>query len=251
MSIRCNRLWLPSWLVVVTVCGAFSAEPAADPAGVIIEDLRAANSARAALASEASEWSTERERLAAVHEAVVADIERLEREAAAAEKQRDVAETELTSLGTGADDLEPIRAVLAQNAAFVREQLTDLAQQLPPGAVAVPAAIGEASFDDAIRALDATERASSTVTIEVVPGELSGQKVAVKMLRVAGACAWWVGLDGADAGTVSIRDGKVALNSAEDAATRESIMLAIAIAEGRHASELMVLPLAASDRVKP
>lgn len=227
---------------------AFAAEPVADPAGVILENLRAANVARAALAGEQSAWNAERQRLEAVAEAVAADIARLEREAAAAEAKRADLEAELARLGTGSDDLEPIRAALAEQATMIRETLRELANRMPPGAVAIPSAAGEAAFDDVIRALDATERASTGVAIEVVTGELAGVQVAVKALRVAGAGAWWVNLEGNDAGILSVREGKTVLTGATDESTRKQIMLAVAIAEDRHPAELLVLPMDAGDK---
>jgi hypothetical protein len=229
-------------LLTLLSCSVSAVEAQADPAARILEDLRAANVARSALATEESDWRVERERLDAVREAIVADSERLERETLEAEAQRKHSETDLTSLGTGSDDFEPIRVALAESAKTMAAKLSELAKKSPPGAVAVPAEAGEAAFDDAVRALDATERAASMVSIEVVPGQLGSQAMAVKVLRVAGACAWWIGLDGVDAGTAAIKDGRLELLKATDEADRRAIVRAFAIAEGRHAAELVVLP---------
>jgi hypothetical protein len=227
--------WLPS--------PAAALEPTADPASLMLEDLRAANAARAALASESAAWRSERERLQAVIDAVANDGERLDREVKEAERQLAELTAQLKQQGPGAEDIEPIRVALADAAEKIRLHLAALARSLPPGAVSVPAAtVGDGAFDDAVRALEISERAATTVAIEIVPGTLAGKPAAVKALRVAGAACWWVAMDGQSAGTLAMKDGAAVLTPVADEAVRESILRAVAIVEGRRPAELLLLP---------
>ncbi len=118
-----------------------------------------------------------------------------------------------------------------------------LARELPPGAVSEPRAGGEGGFDEAMRALEASERALETVAVEIVPGRLGERTLAVKALRVGGAAAWWLAMDGAEAGTLRRQDGEVVLTPSADPDTRDAIARAIAIVEQRHPAAIELLPL--------
>lgn len=214
---------------------------AADPAAQALEQLRAANQARSDLAKETAAWTTERQRLSAIIAATRADTARLERDAAAAEAARDDARTRLAALGTGSD-LDTLRARLAEAGDRMTARLAILARSLPPGAAAAPASgAGDGSFDAAVRALEGAERAAGGLAVEVITGQRDGRREAVKVLRVAGAAAWWVSLDGAAAGTLRMADG-VAQLEASDEAGRLAILAALAQAEGRNPPRLAVLP---------
>lgn len=240
-------------LVLVTACGILAAEPAS-PAGRLLEEIRAANTARAAAEGERAAWNAERERLEAIRSGVVAEAQRLATEAEAAEQKAVALEADLRRLGSGSD-LEAVRALLTDLARDVRVRLTELAHTLPPGAVAVPSAGGD--FDAAARALDATERAASSVAVEVVTGKLAGTEVAVRLLRISGAAAWWAALDGgrghgdgpgARAGTAVMVDGVLILEPVTDPAP---IVRAIAQAEGRAPPSIALLPAPSSLSAAP
>ena len=64
----------------------------------------------------------------------------------------------------------------------------------------------------------------------------------MKLLRVAGAVAWWVALDGSAAGNARMIDGKLQLEIAADERTRLDITLALAQAEGRAQPTIVLLP---------
>ena len=229
-------------LLCLLVCLLTAAAVEPPVAERMLEDLRAANVARSALAGESAAWSAERERLEAALDALQADGRRLAREADAAEAMRDRAVQDLAALGAGGD-LEPVQAILAASAARVRERLTALARELPPGAMSEPRAGGEGGFDEALRALEASERALEKVAVEIVPGRLGERTIAVKALRVGGAAAWWLAMDGAEAGTLGRQDGQVVLTALPDAATRDAIARAIAIVEQRQPAAVELLPL--------
>jgi hypothetical protein len=238
---------LPGRLLTILVWCAtmpavcFSADAGA--ANLALENLRAANVARAELAAAENEWRIERERLQAVIAATRAEAARLERDSAAAEARRTTATSELVTL-TAADELEAARKRLGDTGARVRNALAALARTMPPGTIAVPSddSSGEAAFDAAIRALDAAERAATSVAVEVVSGTRAGQPEAVKLLRIAGAVAWWVSLDGTAAGTARQINGALHLDNAQDEPTRLAITRALAQAEGRAQPTIVLLP---------
>ena len=99
------------------------------------------------------------------------------------------------------------------------------------------------AFTVAAVALDASERAAALVTTEVVVGELRGARGAAKVLRVAGAAAWWVSLDGKQAGTVTVAAGVVRLTPALTDDQRDAIRSALAMVEGRTPAAPILLPL--------
>ena len=208
---------------------------AADPAAAVLNELQAANRARADLAREEAAWTGERQRLEALIAATTAETARLEREAVAAEVRRDAARNALAALGS-AGDLEALRLRLAEAGAAAADCLRLLAATLPPGVITLG---DDTGFDAVVRALEGAERAAATVTVEVVSGSRDGRAEAVKLLRVAGAGAWWVSLDGQAAGTAAMRDGKLVLTRAVEA---EAIRQALGQAEGRGQPSIVVLP---------
>lgn len=228
---------------VMTSAVAVEAPSTPDASTAALEQLRAANVARGDLAREESAWKSERERLLAAIAATRAEVTRLERDAADAEAQRDGARAKLAAIGA-TSDLDTLRTRLADAGVKLRSALKALAATVPPGAVAAPAddLAGEAAFDAAMRALDAAERSAGTLGVEVVSGTRGGQIEAVKLLRVAGAAAWWVALDGSAAGTARIADGKLHLEVASNEPTRLAITAALAQAEGRAHPTVVLLP---------
>jgi hypothetical protein len=125
----------------------------------------------------------------------------------------------------------------------IRNGLATMARTLPPGTIATVATdtSDDTLFDAAIRALDASERAAEIVSVEVVTGQRDGQTEAVKLLRVAGALAWWVSLDGRFAGTAQMVDGVLQLRLA-DPPDQKAISNALAQAEGRAPAHVVVVP---------
>jgi hypothetical protein len=235
MHARCPFLLLGSLALV-------SAAELPSPSGAILENLAAANRARADLAADESDWRGERARLQAVIAAARAEGERLDRDAATAEAERDARRAELGRLGT-TSELLAVRATLGEAGERVAGRLAGLAARLAPGAVTPPPAGDAEPFAAAAIALDGAERATTQVTTTVVVGELNGARAAAKVLRVAGAAAWWVSLDGKEAGTVSVEGGEVRLKPAADDGQRDAIRSALAMVEGRKPPAPTLLPL--------
>jgi chromosome segregation protein len=255
-----SRKALPLLVGMVTLgmCGvvlpavAVEAPSTPDAATVALEQLRAANVARSELAHEESAWKTERERLQAAIAATRAEVARLERDAAEAEAQRDNARTKLAAI-SATSDLDTVRTRLSEAGVKLRTALKALAATVPPGAIAAPAEdlAGEAAFDAAVRALRGIERSAGTLGVEVVSGTRGGQTEAVKLLRVAGAAAWWVALDGSAAGTARVSDGKLQLDATSNDSTRLAITAALAQAEGRAHPTVLLLPAPARTGGQP
>ncbi len=209
---------------------------AADPAAAILDELRAANQARADLAREEAAWSAEQQRLQALIAATTAETDRLAVVVGQAERECNAARDALVALG-GAGDLDDLRVRLASAGAAAMARLRALAATVLPGIIR----LGEdEGFDAAIAALERAELAAGAVTVEVVSGQRNGRTEAVKLLRVAGAAAWWVSLDGAAAGTAAMRDGTLLLLQTSDQS--DAIRAALAQAEGRATPTIVVLP---------
>lgn len=236
------RLTCMPCTIIMSLCSVAAAADAQPPAvQVTLDHLRAANTARTALAGESATWATERQRLEALIAATEAELTRLIREVDTAEQDRDTAQARLFGLGNGSD-LDVLRQHLGEAGQRMAQAMTDLARRLPPGAVPTPAVNGgETGFDAAVRSLDAAERAAGSVAVEVVTGQRDGTPAAVKMLRVAGAAAWWVSLDGAAAGTVAMSDGTVRLTTCDETG-RLAITAALQQAEGRGQPGVVLLP---------
>lgn len=210
---------------------------AADPAAATLDELRAANAARAELARETAAWQAEEQRLSALIAATRHEAERLARAATAAEAEQAAAAQRLAALD-GAAVAEALRDRLAIAGAAAAQRLAALAATLPPGIVQPG---DDQGFDAVARALDAAERAAAAVAVEVVTGTRDGRTEAVKLLRVAGAAAWWVALDGSAAGTAARREGALHL-TAVPGPPGDAIRAALAQAEGRAQPGIVVLP---------
>jgi len=218
------------------------AVPGSDPAESVLEQLRAANVARAALTAEQAAWDAERERILAVKSANDADIDSLTKEGSEVEAEHQQAAKQVASFEK-ADDLVPVHAQLDAIATTIVERLKAYAQTALPGAVTLPEHPGSLTFDEAVRCLDASERAATSASIDIISGQLGGVATAVKVLRVSGAVAWWVALDEHTAGTLTMADGTPQLQEVADQGQRRSIIRAIAILEGRRPAQFEVLPL--------
>jgi hypothetical protein len=212
-----------------------------DLAQQALESIRAANAARTAASSDKEAWRTERDRLEALLEVMNNEAQRLGQENAEAEKARLTADTEVKRLDADVS-LAHAQHTLADTATLVHARLAQLAATLPPGAVVVPPAPGT-DLDEGIHALTMSERAAATLSIEVVPGQIEGHDVAVKLLRVSGAAAWWLAMDERHAGMAAMVNGHLTLTETSDGKAIEAIRRAITITEGRQSGGIVLLPL--------
>jgi hypothetical protein len=221
-----------------------AAESSANNAASAIAQLSAANAARVEQAEREAAWNIERQRLLALIAATQAEQARLERAATEAETEREEAIAATKALNDDSDLIKS-RSQIAESAERMRVQLQTMASTFPPGSISsIDARItGDALFDDVIRALDSSERAATTISVEVVTGQRDGHTEAVKLLRAAGAAAWWVSFDGQAAGIALMNAGTLQLHASTDRRTIDAIRSALAQAESRSPPALVVLPL--------
>jgi hypothetical protein len=243
-------LWCFFLLITVFIGNHFAPLSAAEgdvppnAMAATLAQLTAANAARAELARNEAAWRLERDRLLALIAAAQAEQARLEAAATAAENERDVAIATTTAMNDSSR-LQATSTAMAESAARMRVQLQQIAANVPPGTIATVdnQLAGEALFDAVIHALDVSERAATTITVEVVTGQRDGHTEAVKLLRAAGAAAWWVSLDGQNAGIAQMNAGNLHLHNVPDRREQDAIRSALAQAEGRSPPALVVMPL--------
>lgn len=221
---------VPAILVLAAVLAG------ADPVAATLDDLRAANALRGELAREHAAWAAERQRLEALVAATEAEAAAQAEAAAAAGRRRAAAER---AAALARSDLGAVRRRVDEAGRALAAALAAAARAAPPGAVPQPEPGG--GFEAATQALERAERAAGAVAVEVVAGTRDGRTEAVKLLRVAGAAAWWTALDGSAAGTARWRDGRLDLIDGDDA-VRRSVLAAIAQAEGRAQPGIVLLP---------
>jgi hypothetical protein len=227
-------------LGLILIAAVVAAEPPAPlsvprgPADQALEQTLAAGRARQDAATEEQRWHVERERLEALVAAAEAEASRSREEAAQARVRASEAQAAVPASSTS----ERVRQHLEAAALRQREALVALARTHPPGAVAVPAE-GSVEFEAVAASVAASERAATQVTVEVVSGQLAGAPRAAKVLRIAGARAWWLALDGRSGGTVAIRDGVIEFQPVADPAP---IADALAAVEGRGPVRVVLLP---------
>ena len=219
-------------MIVPALASLVVAATAPDPAALALEAALAASKARTAEAEAERTWQAERERLEALVAMARAEAGRQRTEAATARSDAE----RLRATAPPTTTLPVVQETLRTGAARVRAALADLARRLPPGAVAVPT---EDSAESVAAALAASERAAGAVAVEVISGVLRGQPRAAKVLRVAGARAWWLALDGQEGGTVAVADGIVTFTPVADP---RPIAAALAAVEGRGTPRLELLP---------
>jgi len=241
------RCW---WALPLLLAGtlAFSAQQSAEQSlpKKVISELEAADASRSQLVEEEQQWRSEKQRLKLLLQSVERETERLNSTAAEAEKRADKLQEQISEVEEEHSRARAVEKMVASVAKDLENALDKLSSQSPPGLV--PAASEDrptepsARFSAAARRLDRVEQRLSNTSMELVSGDLNGKSVTVKMLRAGGVGAWWVSLDGTQAGTaVAGQDGLI-LQPAESDDQVAAISRAVAIAEGRAAPEWVLLP---------
>jgi hypothetical protein len=202
------------------------------PALRVQEELRAADQARSRAGSELQAWRLESERLAASTAGLQAEVTRAESALAASQQALAAARQEQQALAAGDTPVQRLQVAARETRAALIAQ----AAELPPGALVVP---GDDAPGAVLAALEASQRASTTVVVELAAGHTRGApaeaRTAVRLLRVA-SLAWWMALDGPEAGTAVTHAGQLELIPAEGRSA-ECIRRAFAIADGRAPAE--------------
>ena len=220
--------------------------PAASVPEQVQAELAAAGQARRQLAREEQDWAAEKARLELLLSAVRYRAEQLKADAAKADAARADLQTQVDTFTARTDRLARVEAMLDALAERLEQALDALQAEALPGVVPPDTASGVTEparrFDAAVARLEETERRLGSATVEIVTGRLDGREVTVKLLRAGGAGAWWLTLDGDQAGTARLQDGRLVLDPAAGPEDAQAVARAFAVAEGRAAPDWVLLP---------
>jgi len=208
-----------------------------------IEYLRSANELRSQRSSEEQSWQLERERQELLLATLADELKRIETKRDALDSQISALEVERPPEMT--KDANQLESLMTELASHIERELERRAPTLPPGALPTPLitrGTPAETLASAMKSISEAERRAGQVSIELVEGTLDGQARSVELLRLGGLAAWWTSLDGGEAGSASMVDGKLSLQLETNSATRDSISQAIRIARGRSAPSLVTLP---------
>ena len=246
--------------VTAVLLSAILAGAAAPPDGAgtpsslpeqVLTELRAAHAARAQLAKDRDAWAMEKERLELLASAVRGEAER---HRAIAEKTRRE-EADLASrvqrLQADRQRLEQVEAMIDSLAERIEKALADLATASLPGTVPRDAATG--ITDPAQRLAAAAGRLAEArlrarrSSVELVVGHFGKQEVTVRLLRAGAVAAWWMTLDGSQAGAAAVEDGRLVLRRSETPDEATAVRKAFAIADGHAPPDWILLPVQANE----
>ena len=221
-------------------------EPPASVPDRVQADLAAAHEARRQLAREEQDWAAEKARLELLLSAVRYRAEQLTSDAAKADADRADLQEKVDTFTARTDRLARVDAMLDALSERLEKAIDARADEALPGVVPPDTASGVTEparrFDAAVARLEETEHRLASATVEIVTGRLAGREATVKLLRVGGAAAWWVTLDGDQAGTARLQDGRLLLDPAASPEDAEAVARAVAVAEGRAAPDWVLLP---------
>lgn len=226
-----------------------ASRPAAKPAIAeqVMEELRAAGAARAQLLRERQGGTLERKELELLKDTVRREAERQKAIAAEARKVEARLRKRLAKRKAQQRRLESVEAAVDAVCERLEKALAALAKRSLPGLIPPDRAAGITEpgrrLAAGVERLDEARRRTKRAGVEVVGGDLGGRTTAVKLLRVGGAAAWWLSLDGTQAGTATLRGGRLVLRAATDAQDVSAIRKAFATAEGRGTPSWALLPV--------
>jgi hypothetical protein len=240
-------------IALLSVAGiAAAGDPAADgekPAvsEQVMSELRAAGAARAQLLKERQQWAVEKEKLELLKSTVLREAERHKAAAAAARQAEAKLRQRLVERKGGRQRLESVEAAVDALCERLEKALADLARRSLPGLVPPDRAAGITEparrLAAGVERLEEARRRTRRAGVEVVGGLLGERKMAVRLLRAGGAAAWWMSLDGNQAGTAAVRDGQTILNAVTDPRDVRAIRKAFGMAEGRETPDWALLPV--------
>lgn len=244
------RSLLPAGLAALLILGVTGARAsvASEPSTAqrAIQILEAANRARSLEAQEADRWMSERARAELVLETLRGQIEQLEKDIAGRRERLAKLSSAARQLRSGDARREVLDALQARAADRIKARLDALAMEAIAGAVPSAQGVGETSalgpFPAALSRLEAAERRSAEVSVELATGYLDDQPLSVELLRIGGVIGWWQSLDGERAGPARMRSGRLTLTTSSQPAAIEAILSACRIAKGRAPPALVHLP---------
>jgi len=183
----------------------------------VLDDLTAANEARARRLQEQDEWVRERQRMELLQATIGRETERAE-DAAAASRQtiRDLEQNGRVQIEERRK-VEALRSLLDRLSGRIHAALTAIEKACPPGVI--PGQQPQSSATAEMRFLKATDllaqakRESSRAGVEIVSGLLDGEVVTVRLLRLGGIACWWRSLDGKQSGRAAVSEGELRLST--------------------------------------
>jgi len=241
--------WLAVLLLAGSACAAAPPAPKQAPAVAerVMAELRAANAARQQLLAERQAWAMEKEKLALLKTTVRGEAERFRAEAAKAKQAEAGLQKQLTDRRARQRRLQAVEAMVDALCERLEKALAALAGRSLPGVVPPDRAAGITEPGRRLAAaagrLDDAERRAKQPAVELLSGTLAGRSMAVKVLRIGSVAAWWVTLDGKQAGTAAVEDGKLALHPVTKPADAQAIARAFTIVEGRATPDWLLLPV--------
>jgi len=213
----------------------------------VMSALRAAGEARAQLLKERQEWDLQKQQLELLKSTVLREAERHKRIAATARQAQAELEKQRATQTATRRRLESVEAMVDALCERLEKALAGVAKGSLPGIVPPDRAAGITQpgrrLAAAVERLEEARRRTRRAGVEVVGGTLNGRSVAVRLLRAGGAAAWWLSLDGKQAGTAELRGGDLILRPAPDPQDVQAIRKAFAIAEGRGTPDWALLPV--------
>ncbi len=222
-------------------------QPAVPLPEQVMAELRAANAARAERLKAEQAWALEAEKLRLLKSAVLGEADHFKTVGAKAKADRAALAEQVAGARAERERVEQVEAMVDALAERLEEALAALAAKALPGVVPIDraAAITDpaARLAAAVERLGQTERQVRKAGVELVAGTLDGKSVTVKLLRAGGVAAWWMSLDGTQAGQAVAAAGLPVLTPARTEADREAIGKAFAVAEGQAAPVWATLPV--------
>ena len=231
-------------LTVAAVVVLFGLTIAAGPSGpeAILEELRATDRARQTDATEAQAWAEEKARL----ELLIAAAKEETTTARQRRKDAKTALKTLTAAGPAPSEDRTLEVGAARVAEAIERRLDAFGRAMPPGVIPQRGprrADAREALDRALHRLERAERNAQTISVTIAPGEGDGGMRSVEVVRFGGVAAWWRSLDGQQGGQARMVDGTLRLYPIDRPEDLDAIALASAIAKGRRAPEVVLLPV--------
>jgi len=218
----------------------------------VLAELDQANALRAEISREQSNWRQEQEKMELLLTTIRNQTRNCQAQASRDRKLRQQRLEEVTALGANQKRLADIETMLDTLCERVELSMEKLRSAHFPGLI--PPDRAQGITDPAGRlalAIGRMEEAAGRCrnsSVELVVGLLGDQELTVKLLRAGGAAAWWVSLDGQQAGTAKMASGKLVLTRAIDMRDIQNINMAFNVIEGRVTPAWMLLP---AGRLRP
>ena len=224
-----------------------SAQPSSNRiADKILTALQAANAVRGENARETQRWKEERQRLQVLEATLRQRIEQQQ-------LQQKKLKAEIETLREQNKEIEPQRILISKlkklatsNADKINDALDQKAKVLAPGVIQKRDDEEQEPLNQlqgALNRIEASENNMKNVAVELATGVFQGKPLAVELLRLGGALAWWRSFDGMRAGHAMVEGGILKLSATNDSSERRAINQACNIAKGRAAPELVLLPV--------